>query len=108
MEPFLEEETQTKTTNKVTFKINTNGEIEFDATGLEEWETAEVIQHITAQAQKQQRAAQTKQLTSLTSEFAMHGMAFAFSLLLAVGFGFTVSRIISGLVNTPPSTQLSQ
>jgi hypothetical protein len=34
MEPFLEEETQTKTTNKVTFKINTNGEIEFDATGL--------------------------------------------------------------------------
>jgi hypothetical protein len=108
MEPFLEEETQTKTTNKVTFKINTNGEIEFDATGLEEWETAEVIQKVTAQAQNQHKAAQTKQLTSLTSEFAMHGLAIAFSIFLVSGLSFTVSRIISGLVTTPPSTQLSQ
>lgn len=105
MEPFLKEETTTKTTNKVTFTINENGEIKFDSTGLDEWETTQVIEQITAQAQKQQKLSQTKQLTSLTSDFAMHGMAFAFSLLLALGFGFTVSRIFQNLIQPQSTTQ---
>lgn len=106
MEPFLKEETTTKTTSKVvTFKINQNGEIEYDSTGLDEWENTQVIEQITAQAQKQQRLCQTKQLTSLTSDFAMHGMALAFSLLLALGFGFTVSRMVQSFI--PQSTTQS-
>ena len=105
MEPFLKEETTTKTANKVTFSINQNGEIEFDATGLEEWETTQVIEQITKQAQKQQKATQTKQLASLTSDFAMHGMAFAFALLLSLGFGFTVSRIVKSFVEPQTTTQ---
>jgi hypothetical protein len=45
------------TTNKVRFSINPEGQIEFDAQGLSEWEATEIISQVATQAREQRSAA---------------------------------------------------
>jgi uncharacterized protein YoaH (UPF0181 family) len=85
------------TTNKVRFSINPEGQIEFDAQGLSEWEATEIISQVATQAREQRSAAKKIQEIKLTSEFFMHCLALGFVVVLVTGFSFTISRIISGV-----------
>jgi len=85
------------TTNKVRFSINPEGQIEFDAQGLSEWEAIEIISQVATQAREQRSATKKIQEIKLTSEFFMHCLALGFVVVLVTGFSFTVSRVVSSM-----------
>lgn len=90
-------EVKEATTNKVRFSIN-DGRIEFDSEGLKDWEVEAVIDQIASQARQQQQARQKIQEIRFTSELMMHCTAIAFCAVLVFGLSFTISRVVSGLV----------
>jgi hypothetical protein len=102
MDNYIEQ--KEATTNKVRFSINPEGQIEFDAQGLNEWEVSDVINQVATQAREQRSATKKIQEIKLTSEFFMHCLALGFVVVLVTGFSFTISRIVSG-VFTPEVQQ---
>ncbi len=87
-------------TSKVRFSINSDGKIEFDAQGLSEWEAEALINQVAAQAREQRSATQKINEIKFSSEMLMHCTAVIFALFLVFGFTFTVSRVISGIVQS--------
>lgn len=93
-------ETREATTNKVKFSITPEGKIEFDAEGLDQWQLNDALHQVAEQGNQQRRAAQKIKEVTLTSEFFMHCLALGFISVVALGTGFTLSRIVSGSIQS--------
>ena len=93
-------ETKEAATNKVRFSISQEGEIKFDADGLEDWQLTDAIAQVTTQARQQRQASQKIKEITLTTEFLMHCLALGFISFVALGMGMTLSRVVSGTVQS--------
>ena len=96
MDNYNKEATQ----SKVRYSINPDGKVEFDANGLEEWQLTEALSQVSTQAREQRRSAQKLSELKMTSELAMHCLAVFFLTLVVTGTTFTMSRVVSGMVQS--------
>ena len=97
----------TTDTAQVKLKVGKNGELEFDSTGLDEWQQTEAIQQARQLANsngiRQQKITEIQSTTALAS----HVIMVSFITLLTFGTSFSCSRLVSTQFNQP-TQQLSK
>lgn len=92
-------EATTKTTNQVRFSINQDGNIKFDANGVEAWQLTDTIAQTHQIAREGYKARQKLKEIEHQSQMASHVVFLVFIAFITSVTAFSCSRIVSTQFN---------
>lgn len=100
MEHFSEEVKQKTNPPHIRLNISSQGDIDFDAQGVDEWQLIDAIAQARKASSEARRSHQQLQQLQASNLFWLHLMGGLFATILIFSTAFTIARVVSGQFNS--------